>query len=138
MVDSATLSIKDSSLLRLVGYLIADPISEVVVHPQSIVHSMIRYIDGSVLAQLGQPDMRTPIAYSLSWPDRIDAGVTALDMVSAGRLDFEAPDLMPFLVYGSLMSRLKWLAGCVSSAPPMRSPWTPSSTRASGLSILIE
>ena len=66
------------------------------VHPQSIVHSMIRYVDGSVLAQLGQPDMRTPIAYSLSWPDRIDAGVSPLDMVAVGRLDFEAPDLDAF------------------------------------------
>jgi len=66
------------------------------VHPQSIVHSMIRYRDGSVLAQLGQPDMRTPIAYCLAWPERVDAGVEALDIVSAGRLDFEAPDLEAF------------------------------------------
>jgi 1-deoxy-D-xylulose-5-phosphate reductoisomerase len=57
---------------------------------------MIRYRDGSVLAQLGQPDMRTPIAYCLAWPERVDAGVEALDIVSAGRLDFEAPDLEAF------------------------------------------
>jgi len=67
-----------------------------VVHPQSIVHSMIRYCDGSVLAQLGQPDMRTPIAYCLGWPDRLEAGVAPLDLVSTGRLDFEAPDMTAF------------------------------------------
>ena len=65
---------------------------EVVVHPQSIVHSMVQYRDGSVLAQLGTPDMRTPIAYGLAWPQRIDAGVGPLDLVAAGKLDFEAPD----------------------------------------------
>ena len=57
---------------------------------------MIRYRDGSVLAQLGQPDMRTPIAYCLAWPERVDAGVAPLDIVTAGRLDFEAPDLDAF------------------------------------------
>ena len=67
-----------------------------VVHPQSIVHSMVRYADGSVLAQLGQPDMRTPIAYALAWPERIDAGVEALDLVACARLDFEAPDMARF------------------------------------------
>jgi 1-deoxy-D-xylulose-5-phosphate reductoisomerase len=63
-----------------------------VVHPQSIIHSLIRYRDGSVLAQLGQPDMRTPIAYCLAWPERVDAGVGALDLVAQGSLTFEAPD----------------------------------------------
>jgi len=57
---------------------------------------MIRYRDGSVLAQLGQPDMRTPIAYCLAWPERVDAGVEPLDLVTVGRLDFEAPDLEAF------------------------------------------
>ena len=75
-------------------------------HPQSIVHSLIRFVDGSVLAQLGQPDMRTPISYSLSWPDRIDAGVEVLDLVKVGRLDFEAPNLSAFpclrLAYGAI------------------------------------
>ena len=65
---------------------------EVVVHPQSIVHSMVQYCDGSVLAQLGNPDMRTPIAYGLAWPERIDAGVAALDLIAVSKLDFEAPD----------------------------------------------
>jgi len=62
------------------------------VHPQSIIHSMVQYRDGSVLAQLGNPDMRTPIAYGLGWPERLDAGVAPLDLVAAARLDFEAPD----------------------------------------------
>jgi 1-deoxy-D-xylulose-5-phosphate reductoisomerase len=69
---------------------------EVLVHPQSIVHSMVEYIDGSVLAQLGNPDMRTPIACGLSWPERVSAGVESLDLIRAGRLDFEAPDLQRF------------------------------------------
>jgi 1-deoxy-D-xylulose-5-phosphate reductoisomerase len=69
---------------------------EVVVHPQSIVHSMVEYVDGSVLAQLGNPDMRTPIAHALGWPDRIASGVESLDLVAAARLDFEAPDVGRF------------------------------------------
>jgi 1-deoxy-D-xylulose-5-phosphate reductoisomerase len=69
---------------------------EVVVHPQSIVHSMVEYVDGSILAQLGNPDMRTPIAHALGWPERIPSGVESLDLVAAARLDFEAPDLRRF------------------------------------------
>ena len=69
---------------------------EVVVHPQSVVHSMVEYEDGSVLAQLGNPDMRTPIAHALAWPDRIASGVEPLDPVSTSRLDFEAPDFDRF------------------------------------------
>ncbi|MGK3868274.1 1-deoxy-D-xylulose-5-phosphate reductoisomerase, partial [Enterococcus faecium] len=65
---------------------------DIVVHPQSIVHSMVEYLDGSVLAQLGSPDMRTPIAHALAWPERIASGVDFLDLVRAGRLDFRAPD----------------------------------------------
>jgi 1-deoxy-D-xylulose-5-phosphate reductoisomerase len=64
----------------------------VVVHPQSIVHSMVEYRDGSTIAQLGQPDMCTPIAYALAYPERIDAGVEALDLTRVGRLDFHAPE----------------------------------------------
>ena len=96
-VDSATLSNKGLELAEACWLFDRRPDEiEIVVHPQSIVHSMIRYRDGSVLAQLGQPDMRTPIAYCLAWPERVDAGVEALDIVSAGRLDFEAPDLEAF------------------------------------------
>ena len=93
-VDSATLVNKGLELAEACWLFDRKPSEiEVVVHPQSIVHSLIRYVDGSVLAQLGQPDMRTPIAYSLSWPDRIYASVDVLDLVKVGRLDFEAPNL---------------------------------------------
>ena len=96
-VDSATLANKGLELAEACWLFARRPDQiEIVVHPQSIVHSMIRYQDGSVLAQLGQPDMRTPIAYGLAWPERIDAGVEPLDIVAAHRLDFEAPDLDAF------------------------------------------
>lgn len=69
---------------------------EVIVHPQSVIHSMVEYNDGSVLAQLGNPDMRTPIAYGLGFPDRLESGVSSLDLLKVGRLDFVAPDLVRF------------------------------------------
>jgi 1-deoxy-D-xylulose-5-phosphate reductoisomerase len=69
---------------------------QVVVHPQSVIHSMVQYVDGSVLAQMGNPDMRTPIAHALAWPDRTDAGVAPLDLFEVARLDFEAPDFGRF------------------------------------------
>jgi 1-deoxy-D-xylulose-5-phosphate reductoisomerase len=69
---------------------------DVVVHPQSVIHSMVEYVDGSVLAQLGNPDMRTPIAHGLAWPARIDSGVGSLDIIATARLDFEAPDYARF------------------------------------------
>ena len=69
---------------------------EVVVHPQSLVHSMVEFIDGSTLAQLGLPDMRTTLAVGLGWPQRIESGVAGLDLISQGRLDFEAPDTEAF------------------------------------------
>jgi 1-deoxy-D-xylulose-5-phosphate reductoisomerase len=69
---------------------------EVIIHPQSIVHSLVEFADGSVLAQLSHPDMRVPIAHALGFPDRIDSGVPALDLVRLGRLSFEAPDLERF------------------------------------------
>jgi 1-deoxy-D-xylulose-5-phosphate reductoisomerase len=96
-VDSATLANKGLELAEACWLFDRTPDQiDIVVHPQSIVHSMIRYCDGSVLAQLGQPDMRTPIAYCLGWPDRVAAGVAPLDLVSTGRLDFEAPDMTAF------------------------------------------
>jgi 1-deoxy-D-xylulose-5-phosphate reductoisomerase len=64
----------------------------VVIHPQSVIHSMVQYVDGSVIAQMGRPDMRTPIAYSLGWPDRVESGVANLDLFTVARLDFEEPD----------------------------------------------
>ncbi|MBE0625046.1 MAG: 1-deoxy-D-xylulose-5-phosphate reductoisomerase [Burkholderiales bacterium] len=69
---------------------------EVVVHPQSVVHSMVEYADGSVIAQLGNPDMRTPIAHALAFPERIEAGVGSLDLTRIGRLDFSTPDFVRF------------------------------------------
>ena len=96
-VDSATLMNKGLEVIEA-HFLFAAPAStiEVVVHPQSIVHSLVEYRDGSVLAQLGNPDMRTAIAYALGWPERIDAGVSALDLLAIGRLDFEAADRSTF------------------------------------------
>lgn len=69
---------------------------DVVVHPQSVIHSMVEYNDGSVLAQLGNPDMRTPIAYGLGYPDRLESGVSSLDLLKIARLDFAAPDMQRF------------------------------------------
>jgi 1-deoxy-D-xylulose-5-phosphate reductoisomerase len=96
-VDSATLMNKGLELIEACLLFGMEPARvEVVVHPQSIVHSMVEYVDGSILAQLGNPDMRTPIAHALGWPERIVSGVQSLDLVAAGRLDFEAPDLGRF------------------------------------------
>ncbi|MEM1112427.1 MAG: 1-deoxy-D-xylulose-5-phosphate reductoisomerase [Pseudomonadota bacterium] len=92
-VDSATLMNKGLEFVEACWLFDLPPAQvDVVVHPQSIIHSMVQYIDGSVLAQLGNPDMRTPIAYGLGWPERLDAGVAPLDLIAAARLDFEAPD----------------------------------------------
>ncbi|WP_249976851.1 1-deoxy-D-xylulose-5-phosphate reductoisomerase [Vreelandella olivaria] len=92
-VDSATLMNKGLELIEACWLFDATPDQiQVVVHPQSVIHSMVAYDDGSVLAQLGNPDMRTPIAYGLAWPERIDAGVEVLDLFQVARLDFEAPD----------------------------------------------
>ena len=96
-VDSATLMNKGLELAEACWLFgVGEDRVEVVVHPQSIVHSLVRYPDGSLLAQLGEPDMRTPIACCLAWPERHGAGVAALDLVAAGRLDFEAPDMDAF------------------------------------------
>ena len=96
-VDSATLMNKGLELIEAC-WLFSMPATqvEVVVHPQSIIHSLVQYQDGSVLAQLGNPDMRTPIAHALAWPQRIDAGVADLDLFEIARLDFEKPDLESF------------------------------------------
>jgi 1-deoxy-D-xylulose-5-phosphate reductoisomerase len=69
---------------------------DVVIHPQSVIHSLVQYVDGSVLAQLGNPDMRTPIAHALAYPERIDAGVAPLDLFAVAQLNFERPDLERF------------------------------------------
>jgi len=69
---------------------------DIVVHPQSVIHSMVEYNDGSILAQMGNPDMRTPIAHALAWPERIDAGVERLDLLKMAALEFRAPDVLKF------------------------------------------
>jgi 1-deoxy-D-xylulose-5-phosphate reductoisomerase len=92
-VDSATLMNKGLELIEACWLFDLPPGQvDIVVHPQSIIHSMVQYLDGSVLAQMGNPDMRTAIAYGLGWPERLDSGVAPLDLVATARLDFEAPD----------------------------------------------
>jgi 1-deoxy-D-xylulose-5-phosphate reductoisomerase len=92
-VDSATMMNKGLEMIEAFHlFPVTAQQIEVLVHPQSVVHSMVAYCDGSVLAQLGSPDMRTPIAYSLAWPDRIDAPVPRLDLAALNQLTFEAPD----------------------------------------------
>ena len=96
-VDSASMMNKWLELIEACWLFDARPAQvEVVVHPQSVIHSMVDYIDGSVLAQLGNPDMRTPIAHALAWPERIDSGVSPLDLLKTGCLDFQAPDEQRF------------------------------------------
>jgi 1-deoxy-D-xylulose-5-phosphate reductoisomerase len=96
-VDSATMMNKGLEVIEARWLFDATPDQiQVVVHPQSVIHSMVEYLDGSVLAQLGNPDMRTPIAHALAWPERIDSGVGSLDLFQVARLDFEAPDLQRF------------------------------------------
>jgi 1-deoxy-D-xylulose-5-phosphate reductoisomerase len=96
-VDSASMMNKGLELIEACWLFDAVPAKvEVVVHPQSVIHSLVDYIDGSVLAQLGNPDMRTPIANALAWPRRIDSGVAPLDLFAIARLDFQAPDEQRF------------------------------------------
>ncbi len=96
-VDSATMINKGLELIEACWLFNARPEQvEVVIHKQSVIHSMVDYVDGSVLAQLGNPDMRTPIAHALAWPRRIDSGVAPLDLFAIARLDFQAPDEQRF------------------------------------------
>ena len=96
-VDSATMMNKGLELIEAF-WLFGLPLEKikVLIHPQSVVHSMVRYTDGSVIAQLGQPDMRTPIAYGLAWPERIEAGVAPLNLAQLAALNFSEPDLLRF------------------------------------------
>jgi len=96
-VDSATMMNKGLEVIEACWLFHTTPDRiDVVLHPQSVIHSMVEYEDGSVLAQLGNPDMRTPIAHALAWPERIDSGVSSLDLFQVARLDFEAPDAQRF------------------------------------------
>ena len=96
-VDSATMMNKGLELIEACLLFNMDPDDiQVVIHPQSIIHSMVDYVDGSVLAQMGNPDMRTPIAHAMAWPERFDSGVAPLDIFQVGHMDFEQPDLQRF------------------------------------------
>lgn len=96
-VDSATMMNKGLELIEACWLFNADSSDiDVVIHPQSVIHSMVQYHDGSTIAQMGNPDMRTPIAYGLAWPERIDAGVKALDFYQLSQLEFLAPDRQRF------------------------------------------
>jgi 1-deoxy-D-xylulose-5-phosphate reductoisomerase len=96
-VDSATLMNKGLELIEA-HYLFGLPSEriDIVIHPQSVIHSLVEFVDGSMLAQLGAPDMRIPIAYALAWPDRIETPAPRLDLTALARLDFEAPDARRF------------------------------------------
>jgi 1-deoxy-D-xylulose-5-phosphate reductoisomerase len=96
-VDSATMMNKGLELIEAcwLFHTSAENI-QVVLHPQSIIHSMVEYVDGSVLAQMGNPDMRTPIAHALAWPQRIESGVESLNLFDVARLDFQKPDMSRF------------------------------------------
>jgi len=96
-VDSATLMNKGLELIEA-HYLFGLPSNriDILIHPQSVIHSMVEFVDGSILAQLGSPDMRIPIAYALAWPERIETPAQRLDLAAIARLDFEVPDLQRF------------------------------------------
>ncbi|KAF0192608.1 MAG: 1-deoxy-D-xylulose-5-phosphate reductoisomerase [Gammaproteobacteria bacterium] len=100
-VDSATMMNKGLEVIEACWLFNTTPENvQVVLHPQSVVHSLVEYEDGSVLAQLGSPDMRTPIAHALAWPERIASGVTPLNLFDVARLDFEEPDMARFPCLG--------------------------------------
>lgn len=106
-IDSATLMNKGLELIEAKHLFSCRPDElAVVVHPQSVIHSMVDYVDGSTIAQLGSPDMRVPIASTLAWPDRMETPCTPLDLATVGRLDFEAPDLERFPALGLAMAAL--------------------------------
>jgi len=107
-VDSATLMNKGLEVIEAHWLFAAQPEQiQVVVHPQSVIHSMVEYVDGSVLAQMGNPDMRTPIANALGYPERIESGVSALDLFAVARLDFEVPDMSRFPCLGLAYEALR-------------------------------
>ncbi len=113
-VDSSTMMNKGLEYIEACWLFDVDSEQiEIVVHPQSIVHSMVSYIDGTVLAQMGNPDMRTPIAHAMAWPERMDSGVASLDFTDMNALEFEAPDEQHFPAIR--IAREAYQAGGVSS-----------------------
>jgi 1-deoxy-D-xylulose-5-phosphate reductoisomerase len=96
-IDSASLMNKGLELIEACWLFDVTPNEvDVVVHPESIIHSMVSYRDGSVIAQMGNPDMKIPIAYGMSWPDRVETNVAPLNLIDVARLNFESPDLLRF------------------------------------------
>ena len=107
-VDSATMMNKGLEVIEARWLFNADPSQiQVVIHPQSVIHSLVEYVDGSVLAQLGNPDMRTPIACALAYPDRVAAGVESLNLAQIGSLTFHEPDLARFPCLGLAYAALR-------------------------------
>lgn len=137
-VDSATMANKGLEAIEA-AYLFDMPAERiaVVVHPESIIHSMVEYVDGSTLAQMGPPDMKTPIAYALAWPDRIAWNAPRLDLAAMGRLTFEAPDEDRFPALKLARQALQAAARPPSCSMPRTRlrPW-PSLTVDSAFSIL--
>jgi 1-deoxy-D-xylulose-5-phosphate reductoisomerase len=118
-VDSATMMNKGLELIEACWLFATTPERiQVVVHPQSVIHSLVQYVDGSVLAQLGNPDMRTPIAHALAWPERMDSGVAPLDLFAVGHLDFRPPgtDRFPCLTLAGQAAALGGTAPAVLNA----------------------
>jgi 1-deoxy-D-xylulose-5-phosphate reductoisomerase len=118
-VDSATLMNKGLELIEAYHlFPVGVDRLDVIVHPQSVVHSMVEYVDGSVLAQLGSPDMRIPIAYAMAWPERIATPAARLDLAQIGKLEFEAPDLerFPCLALAWAALRAGGSAPCILNA----------------------
>ena len=118
-VDSATMMNKGLELIEACWLFDVSPDDvDIVIHPESIIHSLVEYVDGSVLAQLGEPDMRTPIANGMAWPERIESGVASLDLIERARLRFEAPDpeRFPCLALAAEAARLGGTAPAVLNA----------------------
>jgi len=118
-VDSATLMNKGLELIEACWLFNISPENvQVVIHPQSVIHSMVEYLDGSVLAQMGNPDMRTPIAHALAWPARIESGVASLDLFDIRRLEFEQPDFdrFPCLKLAYRAAKIKGTAPAIMNA----------------------
>ncbi|MCH7554375.1 MAG: 1-deoxy-D-xylulose-5-phosphate reductoisomerase, partial [Chloroflexi bacterium] len=112
-VDSATMMNKGLEVVEAHHlFPVSEEQIEIVIHPESVVHSMVAYVDGSVLAQLGRPDMRTPIAYALSWPERMSTPAERLDFAKLGQLTFEPPDTERFPALRLAREALK-CGGCV-------------------------
>jgi 1-deoxy-D-xylulose-5-phosphate reductoisomerase len=129
-VDSATMMNKGFEVIEARWLFDVAPSSiDVVVHPQSVVHSMVEFLDGSIVAQMGVADMRGPIQYALTYPDRMDSSIPSLDWGTLGSLEFRLPDREKFPAIGLAYRAIEWggpRRRC--STPPTRSPFTRFST----------